>query len=234
MRLGKRVATAGVASRRKSEELITAGKVRVNGNIVKDPATDVSESDAIEVSGKPVVADESETYLLNKPLGIISSASDEKGRQTVVDLVSSSSRLYPVGRLDVDSSGLILLTNDGGLANRLTHPRYEVPKTYRVELQGRITEKAVRSLRNGVRLEDGQTAPARVSLQKRSKAGSTIELTIREGRNRQVRRMAEAVGFPVKALSRIALGPLRLGRLKPGQFKRLSSAEVRTLRGAKL
>lgn len=232
MRLNKRVATAGAASRRKSEELISAGKVRVNGTVVTDPARDVTEDDAVEVMGRPLVADEPEAYVVNKPKGIISTAADERGRQTVVDLVPSSGRLYPVGRLDADTDGLILLTNDGELANRLTHPRYEVPKTYRAELKGRITEEAIRSLKNGVQLEDGMTAPAGVIVKRQSKSGSTLEITIHEGKNRQIRRMAEAVGFPVLKLTRIALGTLKLGRLKPGASRKLTAAEIVKLRGA--
>ena len=217
MRLGKRVAQAGVASRRKAEELIRARKVRVNGETVTDPARDVSESNAIEVSGKPVVADDPETYMLHKPVGVISTASDERGRQTVVDLVPGGIRLYPVGRLDADSSGLILLTNDGELANRLTHPRYEVPKTYRVTVTGAPDESAVVTLRAGVKLENGTTAPAEVKVGRLGKT-STLELTIREGRN------------PVTKLERVAFGPLRLGRLKPSGYRKLSNAEIAALR----
>ncbi|MSU76138.1 rRNA pseudouridine synthase [Patescibacteria group bacterium] len=232
MRLVKRLANAGVASRRKSEELIAAGKVKLNGEIVKDPAHSVSEQDTIEVSGERLVADELETYLVNKPKGVISTASDEKGRKTVTGLVSSRARLYPVGRLDSDSSGLILLTNDGALANKLTHPRYEVPKTYQVELRGRITEEAIDALKGGVKLDDGKTAPADVVVKKRSKSGSILELTIHEGRNRQIRRMGDAVGFPVLKLTRVSLGPLKLGKLQPGEYRELTRAEQRKLHDA--
>jgi 23S rRNA pseudouridine2605 synthase len=168
-------------------------------------------------------------FALHKPEGVLSTASDPRGRPTVVDLVPARGlRLYPVGRLDADSSGLILLTNDGELANRLTHPRYEVPKTYRATLAGPpIGTAALRALREGIGLEDGLTAPARV----RRLAAHEIELTIHEGRNRQVRRMCAAAGHPVKALRRVAFGPLRLGSLAPGAHRRLRPAEVERLRG---
>jgi 23S rRNA pseudouridine2605 synthase len=234
MRLAKHLAHAGVASRRAAERLILDGRVAVNGEIVTDPARDVHESDRIEVSGRAVGgADQSQgaqwvVYALNKPLGVLSTAKDTHGRPTVVELVSAQGlRLYPVGRLDMNSSGLILLTNDGELANRLTHPRYEVPKTYLARVGGgRVGEGALRALRDGVELEDGLTAPARV----RRVKPDEIELTIREGRNRQVRRMCEAVGHPVLALQRIAFGALRLGDLAPGAHRRLSEAEIARLR----
>lgn len=229
MRLAKHLAHAGVASRRAAEALIADGRVRVNGEIVSDPARDVGESDRIEVAGRAVSGVESRVvYALNKPLGVLSTAHDTHARPTVVELVAAEGlRLYPVGRLDADSSGLILLTNDGELANRLTHPRYEVPKTYLARVGGgRVGEGAARALREGVELEDGLTAPARV----RCVRPDTIELTIHEGRNRQVRRMCEAVGHPVLALRRIGFGPLRLGDLAPGAHRRLSEGEIERLR----
>jgi 23S rRNA pseudouridine2605 synthase len=225
MRLAKHLAHAGVASRRAAETLIAAGRVRVNGELVSDPARDVAQSDRVEVDGKPVAGAEPRVvYALHKPLGVISTAKDTHGRRTVVELVPAHGlRLYPVGRLDVDSSGLILLTNDGELANRLTHPRYEVPKTYLARVAGgRVGEGALRALREGVELEDGLTAPARA----RRVCSDEIELTIHEGRNRQVRRMCEAVGHPVLALQRIGFGALRLGELAPGAHRRLSEGEV--------
>ncbi len=164
---------------------------------------------------------------MHKPVGVLSTARDTHGRPTVVELVREERRLYPVGRLDADSSGLILLTNDGELAQRLTHPRYEVPKTYRVRVGGGpVEERALRALRAGVELEDGPTAPAQV---RRVGGGDELELTIREGRNRQVRRMCEAVGHPVLALQRVAFGPLRLGALQPGAHRRLGEVELRKL-----
>jgi 23S rRNA pseudouridine2605 synthase len=225
MRLAKHLAHAGVASRRAAETLIVAGRVRVNGEPVSDPARDVAQSDCVEVDGKPVAGAEPRVvYALHKPLGVLSTARDTHGRRTVLELVPAHGlRLYPVGRLDADSSGLILLSNDGELANRLTHPRYEVPKTYLARVAGgRVGEGALRALRAGVELEDGLTAPARA----RRVRSDEIELTIHEGRNRQVRRMCEAVGHPVLVLQRIGFGALRLGELAPGAHRRLSEGEV--------
>ena len=230
MRLAKHLAHAGVASRRAAEALIAAGRVRVDGELVHDPARDVGEHQRVEIDGRLLAGPEPRVvYVLHKPVGVLSTARDTHGRPTVLELVSERRRLYPVGRLDADSSGLILLTNDGALAERLTHPRYEVPRTYRVRVAGGpVGERALRALRAGVELEDGPSAPARV---RRPRAGrDELELTIREGRNRQVRRMCEAVGHPVIALQRVAFGPLRLGGLEPGAHRRLSEAELRKLR----
>jgi len=229
MRLAKYLAHAGVASRRAAEELIAQGRVAVDGEVVTDPARDVSETSRVEVDGRALAGAEPRVvYIVNKPLGVVCTARDTHCRPTVVELVPARGlRLYPVGRLDVDSSGLILLSNDGELANRLTHPRYEVPKTYLARVGGgRVGEGALRALRGGVTLQDGPTAPARV---RRVKA-DLLELTIHEGRNRQVRRMCEAVGHPVLALERVAFGPLRLNGLAPGAYRRCSDAEVECLR----
>jgi 23S rRNA pseudouridine2605 synthase len=227
VRLAKFLAGAGVASRRSSEELIRAGRVTVDGETVTDPARDVTERDAIAVDGSPV--DHSPTrvvYALNKPAGVVSTARDTHGRATVVGLVPSDLRLYPVGRLDADATGLILLTNDGELAHHLTHPSFEVPKTYRAELAGKpVGQATLNALRAGVLLDDGPTAPARV----RRIGQHTIELTIHEGRKRQVKRMCEHVGHRVRALQRIRFGSLDLGDLKPGAYRRLTDAEVKRL-----
>ncbi|HWY17851.1 MAG TPA: pseudouridine synthase [Solirubrobacteraceae bacterium] len=231
MRLAKHLAHAGIASRRAAERLIAQGRVAVGGEVVTDPARDVGEGDRVEVDGDVVSGPEQRVvYAVNKPLGVVSTARDTHARATVVELVPADElRLYPVGRLDADSSGLILLTNDGALAHRLTHPRYEVPKTYLARVGGgRVGEGAVRALRSGVELEDGVTAPARV----RRIEPDVLELTIHEGRNRQVRRMCEAVGHPVLALQRIAFGPLRLDELAPGAHRRLGAAEIARLRTA--
>jgi 23S rRNA pseudouridine2605 synthase len=229
MRLAKHLAHAGVASRRSAETLIAAGRVRVEGEIVTDPARDVGEGDTVEVDGRLVAGPEPRVlYAVNKPVGVLSTARDTHRRSTVVELVPAQGlRLYPVGRLDADSSGLILLTNDGELANRLTHPRFQVEKTYRATLAGGpVGADALTALRGGVELDDGPTAPARV----RRVRANVIELTIHEGRNRQVRRMCAAVGHPVLELRRIGFGPLRLEALKPGEHRRLSTAEVERLR----
>jgi 23S rRNA pseudouridine2605 synthase len=232
MRLAKHLAHAGVASRRAAEELIAAGRVRVDGELVRDPARDVGEHNRIEVDGELLAGPEPRVvYAVHKPVGVVSTARDTHGRPTVVGLVQERRRLYPVGRLDADSSGLILLTNDGALAERLTHPRYEVPRTYRVRVAGGpVGQRALRTLRTGVELQDGPTAPARA--RRLPGAGEEFELTIHEGRNRQVRRMCEAVGHPVLALQRVAFGPLRLGGLEPGAYRRLGEAELRRLREA--
>ncbi len=229
MRLAKHLAHAGIASRRAAERLIADGRVVVDGQVVTDPARDVAPSDRVEVDGKVLAGAEPRVvYALNKPLGVVSTAKDTHGRRTVVELVPARGmRLYPVGRLDADSSGLILLTNDGELANRLTHPRYEVSKTYLARVTGgRVGEGALRALREGVTLDDGLTAPARA----RRVRSDQIELTIHEGRNRQVRRMCDAVGHPVLELTRIGFGALPLGDLAPGAHRRLSAGEIGRLR----
>jgi 23S rRNA pseudouridine2605 synthase len=241
MRLAKHLAHAGVASRRAAEGLIAQGRVRVDGEAARDPAREVDEHSRVEVDGRLLTGAEPRVvYVLHKPVGVLSTASDPHGRPTVLELLGEERRLYPVGRLDADSSGLILLTNDGELAHRLTHPSYEVPKTYRVRVGGGpVGARALTALRTGVELEDGPTAPADVRRLARrgsrsagESGGDVLELTIREGRNRQVRRMCEAVGHPVLALQRVAFGPLRLGALEPGAHRRLGEAELRSLREA--
>lgn len=230
MRLVKFLAHAGVASRRKAEEIIAGGAVSVDGKVVTDPARDVDEHSKVMVKGRRVKAERHEYYLLNKPAGVMSTADDPQGRTKVVDLVKASGRVYPVGRLDVASTGLILLTNDGELANRMTHPRYGVEKTYSVRVRGKMPDAALGQLRRGVALDDGRTAPAKVSLKKRSPGSSRFEITIREGRKRQVRRMCEAVGHEVLELERIRLGPLTLKGLHSGQCRRLTVSEIRRLK----
>jgi 23S rRNA pseudouridine2605 synthase len=229
MRLAKYLAHAGVASRRAAEALVAARRVTVDGEVVTDPARDVQPGTRVAVDGEALGGPELRVvFALNKPVGVLSTARDTHGRPTVLELVPADGlRLYPVGRLDADSSGLILLTNDGELANRLTHPRYEVPKTYRVRVGGGpVSDAALRALRKGVELDDGRTAPARV----RRLGGAEIELTIREGRNRQVRRMSDAVGHRVLELQRVGFGPLRLDGLADGAHRRLGPAEMERLR----
>jgi 23S rRNA pseudouridine2605 synthase len=222
VRLVKYLAHCGVASRRASEELIAAGRVSVGGAVITDPARDVSEESDVEVDGKPIALEASEVWAVNKPAGVVSTAREPGRRRAVVELVPSRGRLYPVGRLDADSTGLILLTNDGALANRLTHPRFGVPRTYRARLRHRVTDAQLRALRRGVKLDDGPTGPAGV----RQTSPRVVELTIREGRKRQVRRMLETVGNQVLDLKRIRVGSLRLGRLPEGAARRLSRSEV--------
>lgn len=229
MRLAKFLAAAGVASRRAAEEIVRAQRVTVNGATVTDPARDVTDDDTITVDGAAVEPEaERAVYAVNKPAGVVSTASDPQRRRTVVSLVPSAVRLYPVGRLDIDTTGLILLTNDGALAYRLTHPSFEVPRTYRVVVaRPPVRDRDVRALRNGVELEDGRTAPARV--RRLGDRGEILELTIHEGRKRQVKRMCEAVGHRVRSLERVAFGPLALGALAPGAHRRLSEAEIEAL-----
>ncbi len=225
MRLAKFLAHGGVASRRKAEEIIAKGVVTVGGEIVTDPARDVEAGDDVRVNGYPVGAEALEVWAVNKPAGVVSTAREPGSRPAVVELVDSPARLYPVGRLDADSTGLLLLTNDGALANRLTHPRYEVAKTYRARLQKTIGEAELERLRRGVELEDGPTGPAEVDRH----GPREIEIVLREGRNRQVRRMAEAVGNRILALRRVGFGSLRLADLRVGQARRLGENEIARL-----
>jgi 23S rRNA pseudouridine2605 synthase len=225
VRLARYLAHSGVASRRAATTMIEAGRVKVAGEVVTDPARDVDESSGVEVDGRAVEPEPRQVWAVNKPLDVVSTASEPGKRRAVTELVGSDLRLYPVGRLDADSTGLILLSNDGELANRLTHPRYEVPKTYRLELARPPSDRDLERLRGGVRLEDGPTAPAQVErLGERE-----IEVTIHEGRKRQVRRMAEAIGNEATSLTRIRIGSLELGNLKRGESRRLSEDEVAAL-----
>jgi 23S rRNA pseudouridine2605 synthase len=228
VRLAKFLAHGGVASRRLSERIVEQGRVTVAGEVVTDPARDVSENDEVAVDGTRVRFERRQVWALNKPAGVVSTAREPGSRTAVVELVRSEARLYPVGRLDVDSTGLLLLTNDGDLANRLTHPRYEVTKAYRVRLARAPREEDIRRLRAGVELEDGPTAPAEV----RRIGERELEIVLREGRNRQVRRMAEAIGNRVAALCRVRFGPIELGGLGEGAARPLSEAEVESLRRA--
>ena len=228
------IARTGVASRRHAEKLILQGRVRVNGQVVTVLGVRVDPAhDRIEVDGRPITSERLVYLMLHKPKGVVTTARDPQGRKTVLDLVCGvSERVYPVGRLDADSEGLLLLTNDGELAHRLMHPSYGVVKVYRVKLHGAVTEEAVRRLREGVLLEDGMTAPAKVRVTAREKDATWLEIGIHEGRNRQVRRMAQAVGFPVQRLIRVRYGPLALGDLLPGDFRWLKESEIAALKRA--
>jgi len=227
MRLNAYLARAGVASRRKADELIKAGRVRVNG----EPGqlnTFVAARDVVEVDGERVAKQALGYVLLHKPAGVVTTASDPQGRPTVVGLVRHDSRLVPVGRLDADTTGALLLTNDGPLAHRLAHPRYGVEKVYEVETWREPTDEALRVLAAGVELEDGPTSPARV----RRLGAARFELVLHEGRNRQVRRMCEAVGHRVRRLHRSVYAGLRVEGLGPGEWRELDAAEVERLRSA--
>jgi len=225
VRLNAYLARAGVASRRKADELIKAGRVTVNG----EPGqlnTFVKRRDRVEVDGEPVAAQELTYVLLHKPAGVVTTASDPQGRPIVIDLVDVPERIVPVGRLDADTTGALLLTNDGPLAHRLAHPRYGVEKVYVADVAGRPSESALQALSAGVELEDGMTAPAVA----RCLAPSRVELTLHEGRNRQVRRMLEAVGHPVTHLHRSVYAGLTLDGLAPGEWRELRPDEVSALR----
>jgi len=225
MRLNAYLARTGVASRRGADELIKAGRVTVNG-APGELNTFVERADDVRVDGRPVGAQRLRHVLLNTPRGTITTARDPEGRPTVVDLVGGEIRVVPVGRLDRDTTGVLVLTNDGPLAHRLAHPRYRVEKTYVVDVEGEPDDDAVRRLAEGVELEDGPTAPARV----RRLGPSRLELVLHEGRNRQVRRMLEVVGHPVTKLRRSRYAGLGPGRLRPGDWRDLSRSEVAALR----
>lgn len=234
-RLQKFMAEAGVASRRACEELIRQGRVTVNGETASLGRSVEPEQDRVELDGKPVQKEQRRTViLLYKPRGVVSTSSDPEGRRTVQDYFRDvPERLYNVGRLDLNSEGLLLMTNDGALANRLTHPRYGVEKTYYAVCDGKLTASETAKLTNGVELEDGMTAPARVDAVRTTQRGDTSFLiTIHEGRNRQIRRMLEAVGHRTLRLKRERFGPLSLGTLAPGEWRKLTDEEIKKLENA--
>jgi 23S rRNA pseudouridine2605 synthase len=233
IRLQKYLADQGVASRRKAEEMITAGRVAVNGQVVIAMGVKIRPGiDRVHVDGKPVQQAPSLRYiLLHKPAGYICSTKDEKGRRTVLDLVGKlDCRIYPVGRLDYDTSGLLLLTNDGLLTNRLLHPSHQVEKTYLVTIEGLVGKDALRKLQSGILLADGITAPATTRIRSSKNNLTLLEITIHEGRNRQVRRMVEAIGHQVVRLKRIRLAFLELKDLRAGEWRELTPAEIKRLK----
>jgi 23S rRNA pseudouridine2605 synthase len=225
VRLARYLAHCGVASRRATEAIVASGRVQVAGEVVTDPARDVDEGQEVLLDGRALSPERREVWAVNKPTGVVSTAREPGRRRAVVELVDSKARLYPVGRLDADSTGLILVTNDGELANRLSHPRYGVPKTYRALLRRPPAQRDLRRLERGVHLDDGPTAPARV----RRTGEREIEITLREGRNRQVRRMVEAIENEVVALERVSFGSVELGELGTGESRRLGAEEVERL-----
>lgn len=228
-RLQKLIAHAGFCSRREAEKLISAGRVTVDGKVVTELGAKANPNQKIQVDGKLLTFDAEKIYLiLNKPRGYVSTAHDERGRKTVIDLLGEnfSERVYPVGRLDLNSEGLLILTNDGDLTNALIHPRFEVSKTYRAKIAGEVTEEKLDKLRAGIELDDGLTAPAEIYLL----AKDLVEVTIHEGRNRQVRRMFAAVGCDVKRLRRIKFAGLTLEALPVGKFRALTAEEVAKLK----
>ena len=230
-RLQKYLSSCGIASRRKSEELILAGKVKVNGKVVTELGTKVSEKDEVEVENMEVYRKEKEYYLLYKPEKTICSVSDEKGRTTVVDLIETDEKIFPVGRLDYDTTGLLLLTNDGELTNKLTHPKGFVEKTYIAKVSGIVTGKEIHELEEGIELEGVKTKKARAKLKKIDKKNnkSCVELTITEGRNHQVKNMFAALGHKVLKLKRISYALFDLEGMKIGEYRRLTANEVKQL-----
>lgn len=230
-RLQKIIANSGICSRRKAEELISQGKVTVNGKIINELGFKANESDDIRVNGEKIAAEQKAVFLLNKPKNVISSSSDDRGRTTVVDLIDSNLRLYPLGRLDYDSSGLLLLSNDGELMQKLIHPKYEVEKTYQVTIDGLINDNEISQLEKGIEIEDYVTAPAKVKLIKKNENRYTsfLEITIHEGRNREIRKMFEKLGYHVLKLHRIKEANIELGNLKSGEYRRLKPYEIKKL-----
>jgi pseudouridine synthase len=233
-RLQKVMAHAGVASRRKCEEIISQGRVKVNGEVVTELGTKVSPDDLIEVDGQVIFQEKKVYLLLNKPVGYITTVDDPRGRKTVLDLIKGvPQRIYPVGRLDYDTSGLLILTNDGDLTYALTHPSHMIDKTYRVEVQGHPSPKELARLEKGVLLDDGITAPARIENLQKRRDTTVFEITIYEGRNRQVRRMCEFIDYPVENLKRIKFAFIELNGLAEGKFRFLNKEEVNKLRELK-
>lgn len=231
IRLNKYLSQQGLASRRQADTLISQGKVLVNDQPAKLGTTIDPDKDTVKFLGKVVASNkpELETYLVYKPLGYVSTTSDPQGRPTVTSLVKSSTRLYPIGRLDQDSEGLILLTNDGDLAYRLTHPKHHVPKTYHALVTGNVTPTKLNRLRRGVMLKDGRTAPAQIEVIRPQGNKSLLSITIFEGRNRQIRRMFSTQKLEVEKLKRVAIGELELGDLKPGNSKKLDPKDLSSL-----
>ena len=227
-RLQKVIASSGVCSRRKAEELIVNGKVKVNGKVVTELGTKVDNKDEIEVNNELIVKEEKEYYLLNKPRGVITSTSDDKGRTTVVDLIDTTSRIYPVGRLDYDTTGALILTNDGEFANILTHPKNNIDKVYLAKLNGIIKGEQINKLKDGVILDNVLVKPSRVKLKKvdPTKNTSMVEITIHEGKNHEVKRLFESVGFLVDKLTRERIGIFNLEGLKSGEYRKLTLKEI--------
>ena len=230
-RLQKVIAEAGVCSRRKAEVLIKEGKVKVNGIVVSELGSKVSDSDMIEVDGKILSKEDKEYYLINKPRGVICAVSDDKGRDVVVDLIPSNARLYPVGRLDYDTTGALLLTNDGEFANIMTHPKCEIDKVYLAKLEGIIKGEQINQLKNGVMLDNKLVKASRVKLKKTNveKNTSMVEITIHEGLNHQVKRMFESVGFTVSKLTRERIGIFSVDDLQSGEYRKLTPKEVQVV-----
>lgn len=232
-RLQKIIANFGYCSRREAEKLIKTNHVTVNGKVVNELGTKFSDKDLIEIDGVKLNKDQKEYYLLYKPRGVVSTAKDEKGRKTVVDIINTNARIYPIGRLDYDTTGIILLTNDGELANLLTHPKNKIEKIYVSKIDGIIDGNSLKMLSSGVVIDGYKTSKAKTKLRKIDKKNNTsiVELRIHEGRNHQVKKMFESVGYKVLKLKREAFAFLTLGNLKPGEYRKLTIKEVRQLYG---
>ena len=232
MRINKYIAQAGIASRRKADELIQNGNVKVNGAVLKEPGYEVKTGDKVEVNGNLIASSQKMEYvLINKPLGMVTTVSDDRDRATVMDVVADiDARLFPVGRLDYNTSGALIMTNDGDLAYRLTHPKHEVYKTYRARVAGVLSAEKVSRLRKGVDIGGFVTSPARVNIIRGTKNSTIVEISIHEGKNRQVRKMFKTVGNPVQELTRIAIGDIYLGHLKEGHYRKLNREEIEYLK----
>ena len=232
MRINKYIAQAGIASRRKADELIANGNVKINGAVMKEPGYDVQDGDRVEVNGKLLSGPKKMEYvLINKPLGMVTTVEDDKDRMTVMECVRDiDARLFPVGRLDYNTSGALIMTNDGDLAYRITHPKHEVYKTYRARVAGVLSNEKLARLRKGVDIGGFVTSRAKVNIIKGSAHSTIVEISIHEGKNRQVRKMFAAVGNPVQELERIAIGEIRLGHLKEGHYRKLTREEIEYLR----
>lgn len=232
MRLNKYIASAGVCSRRKADELIANGNVKINGIVVREMGAQVEEGDVVSVNGTEIKADAAKVYVaVNKPMGYITSMDDDKDRQTVADLVADiPERLFPVGRLDYNTTGLLIMTNDGALTYALTHPKHEVSKTYVATVAGVLSNARLARLRKGVDIGGFVTSPAQVRVLRQNPRSAVVEISIHEGKNRQVRKMFAAVGNKVQSLERVAIGDIRLGRLLPGHYRKLTKAEIEYLK----
>lgn len=229
-RIQKYLSTCGIASRRKAEELVLNGRVKVNGNIIKEIVQIDDEVDIVEVDGIKVKSEKHVYILLNKPVGVITSSSDQFSRKTVLDIVDTEERVYPVGRLDYDTSGLIILTNDGETANKITHPSHRVDKVYIAEVIGYPDSEEQRKFREGLEIEGKITAPASIELLNRTKRGTVLRICIHEGRNRQVRKMCECINHPVLSLKRVAVGELKIDGLSEGQWRYMNKEEIDYIR----
>lgn len=232
MRLNKYIAGAGICSRRKADELTLNGNVKINGVVVKTPGYIVCPEDRVEVNGRMISHNEQKVYIaLNKPVGYVTTMSDDKDRWTVADLVSDiPERIFPVGRLDYNTEGLLIMTNDGDLANKLSHPAYKMDKVYRARVSGVLSQKKIAALKKGVDIGGFITSPAKVTVIKQTERSAVVEIAIHEGKNRQVRKMFKAVGCPVQELKRVAIGELQLARLKVGTYRKLTKGEIEYLK----